>query len=190
MSNLTFYTDKKNNFKYKLSVEGDGANLANTTSRLCLEFKNGLNIYIKSKINEQTGQCIANFPLLDFIGETSGQLKIETIANKTHFQLYESPFSLKQSVKVNVEIGNDNNNLEEEEENNINFGIQIDTSNFKEEKIVEEVTKPKKVKKKKVKKTKKDIIQDVNDFSNYKPIKESSNKELKSFSEWLDIKND
>ena len=79
MKNLTFYTDKKNNFKYKLNVQGDGASLSTTTSRLCLEFKNGLNLYVKSKINESNGQCIAEIPSLEFLEESEGKLRIETI---------------------------------------------------------------------------------------------------------------
>jgi len=59
MEKLTLYTDKGEIFKYSLTLEG--ANYNETSTRLCLEFESGENLYFKGKLNE-TGNCTINIP--------------------------------------------------------------------------------------------------------------------------------
>ena len=48
MDNLILYSDSKEKLKYNLSI--DGCTLKNTTTKLCLEFNNGYNLYFKGEI--------------------------------------------------------------------------------------------------------------------------------------------
>ena len=101
MKNLTLYKDKSQTFKYNIVVEG--VSISDTTSRLCLEFENGENLYFKGNINEN-GECSVSIPALKRY-EGKGMVKIECIAENTFFDLHKSPFEIKQ--KVNVKINED-----------------------------------------------------------------------------------
>ena len=111
MKKLKLYTDKGEIFKYNLQIEG--ATYKNTTSRLCLEFEDGYNVYFKGKIDDK-GNCSVNIPALKILQEGLGKAKIEVVADSTFFEIYEFPLEL--SRKVNVKF---NESIEESKEEEI-----------------------------------------------------------------------
>lgn len=101
----TLYTDKSEDFKCTIGVEG--ATIKNTTARLVLENKN-LNILFEGKINSD-GSCIIPIKQLKHIlpEGIEGKMKLEVIADGTFFSPWEDDFIIKVNKKVTVEVKND-----------------------------------------------------------------------------------
>ena len=129
MDNLILYSDKKEKLKYNLYLEG--GTILNTTTKLCLEFKEGYNLYFKGDIDD-VGNCVVNIDKLKEF-EGIGRAKIEVITENTHFVIHEMPFEVKK--KVNAKI-NEDLQLEVETEK---LSVDIKFQEVQEEIIQEEV---------------------------------------------------
>ena len=101
----TLYTDKSEDFKCNIKV--DGANISNTTARLVLENSN-LNILFEGTI-DSNGICIVPIKQLKNIlpEGIEGKMKLEVIADGTFFSPWEDDFIIKVNKKVTVEVKND-----------------------------------------------------------------------------------
>lgn len=176
MKHLTLYNDANEKFKYKLTLEG--AKIEDTSSRLCLEFDSGENIYFKGKL-DQAGNCIVNIKALKHF-EGKGNAKIEVIADKTYFTIHEMPFEVKKKVDVKFESVNNDFDLEIENEEpkvGISFERVTERENVKETPKIKEpmVREPKEMPK-----SKKERIPMKKEA---KPIKED--REIKGFMDFI-----
>lgn len=99
MNSLQIYTDKSENFKFQLTLEG--ADISNTFSRLCLEFDDGQNIYFKGKL-DNTGLCTVKIPAMKGF-QGSGNAKIEVVAESTYFPIHEMRFNIEKKLEVTCE---------------------------------------------------------------------------------------
>lgn len=101
----TLYTDKSEDFKCNIGVEG--ANISNTYARLVLENKN-LNLLFEGKVNKD-GSCVIPIKQLKNIlpEGLEGKMKLEVIADDTYFSPWEDDFIIKVNKKVTVEVKND-----------------------------------------------------------------------------------
>jgi len=166
MNNLILYSDASEKFKYKLTLEG--AKIEETTSRLCLEFDSGENVYFKGKI-DQNGNCVVNITALKHF-EGCGKAKIEVIAEKNYFTIHEMPFEVKKKIDVKFESNkNDNYDIEVEEKKPV-IGITFDKvfeKNEKNEKVVDNQDN----KVKETIKSKDDSLKNFNNFFESKTIK-------------------
>ena len=163
MNNLVLFSDSKENIKYNLTVEG--CNIENTSTKLCLEFNDGYNLYFNGKIDNQ-GNCVVTVDALkEFDG--NGKAKIEVIAENTYFVLHEMPFEVKK--KVNVKI---NENVQKDfieiEDDKPKVGISFQQDKV-EELIEEKKEKPKKEepKKEETKREEKGNFNGIKKFSDF-----------------------
>lgn len=134
---LKFYRDKKETIKCELQVEG--ASLKNTSVKLCLEFKDGYNLYFNGKINE-AGLASIEIPALRDIEESEGLAKIEVLAEGTLIVPVEYDFILTEKVKVSM--SNQETLIEESNEPDIpkiSFKFIKEDSNL----VETEIEKPK-----------------------------------------------
>lgn len=101
----TLYTDKSENFKCNIGVEG--ADLAKTTARIVLENKN-VNLMFEGSV-DKNGNCVIPIKKLKNIlpEGTDGKMKLEVVADETFFSPWEDSFSVKVNKKVTVEVFND-----------------------------------------------------------------------------------
>lgn len=98
----TLYTDKTENFKCNIEVEG--TNLEKTKARLVLESSN-VSLLFEGKINSN-GDCMVPIKKLKGLlgeGET-GTMKLEVIADDTFFSPWDDKFSVKTNKKVKVDF--------------------------------------------------------------------------------------
>lgn len=96
------YTDKSEDFKCKIGVEG--TNLNETFARLVIESK-GVNLMFEGKIDAD-GNCVVPIKKLkNLIPEgDSGKMKLEVIAEDTFFSPWEDDYTVDVSKKVTVEM--------------------------------------------------------------------------------------
>ncbi len=101
----TLYTDKQENFKCNIGVEG--ADISKTTARLVLENKN-VNLMFEGKVSKD-GTCIIPIKKLKNIlpEGIEGTMKLEVVADDTFFSPWEDSFSVKVNKRVTVEVTND-----------------------------------------------------------------------------------
>lgn len=101
----TLYTDKSENFKCNIGVEG--ANISQTQARLVLENKD-LNLLFEGKINSD-GSCVIPIKQLKNILQegSKGKMRLEVIAEDTFFSPWEDDFNVKTNKKVTVEVESD-----------------------------------------------------------------------------------
>lgn len=160
MDNLVLYSDSKENLKYNLALEG--CTPENTTTKLCLEFNNGYNLYFKGKI-DKWGNCVVNIDALkQFDG--FGTAKIEVIAESTHFVIHEMPFEVKKKINVKINENTQSDDIElEVEDKKPSVGIKFHQEQI-EEKIVEEKVEEKIVEEKVKEKNKSNRIIKFDDF--------------------------
>ena len=104
----TLYTDKSEDFKCNIGVEG--ASISNTIARLVLENKN-VNLMFEGKVSKD-GTCIIPIKKLKHIlpEGTEGKMKLEVVADDTFFSPWEDDFSVKVNKRVTVEVANDTRN--------------------------------------------------------------------------------
>jgi hypothetical protein len=95
---MEFFRDKKKKFECNIMV--DGANMANTSARMLLEFKDQTLLF-KGKV-DATGRCTIEIPPLKNIFESAGNATLEVIADSTVFEPWKSDFILKDSKAVKV----------------------------------------------------------------------------------------
>ena len=101
----TLYTDKSENFKCNIGVEG--ASIRNTTARLVLENKN-LNLLFEGTVSKDGTCTIPIKQLKNILPEgLQGTMKLEVIADDTFFSPWQDDFTIKVNKKVTVEVMND-----------------------------------------------------------------------------------
>jgi len=101
----TLYTDKGEDFKCNIGVEG--AKISDTQARLVLKNDN-LNLLFEGKVSSD-GTCTIPIKKLKNVLEegTTGEIKLEVIAEDTYFTPWEDEFEVKTNKKVTVEVAND-----------------------------------------------------------------------------------
>jgi hypothetical protein len=105
----TLYTDKQEIFECSISLEG--ASVKNSQARLIVETDH-LNLLFKGTINE-SGKCTIPIKRLkNLIDESStGQIRLEVIADDTYFTPWESKFNVKTAKKLTVEVATQSNTV-------------------------------------------------------------------------------
>ena len=116
----TLYTDKSEDFKCNIGVEG--ADITNTHARLVLE-NSTMNLLFEGTINKG-GECIIPIKKLKHIlpEGVQGRLKLEVIADDTYFSPWEDDFIVKVNKRVTVEVANDTRKSKIEE-NKVNIQV-------------------------------------------------------------------
>ena len=101
------YTDKSELFECDIKIEG--ASLSNSTARLVVETSD-YSLMFNGKINS-SGKCeIPIRKLKGLIDESStGNIKLEVIAEDTYFTPWKSDFAIEASKKVTVEVKSQSN---------------------------------------------------------------------------------
>ena len=101
------YTDKQETFECDLFLEG--ADLKNSSARIIVE-SNDLTLMFKGEINED-GNC--KVPIKKLKGlldeNTTGDIKLEVIAEDTLIEPWQSDFVVSTSKKVTVEVKSQGN---------------------------------------------------------------------------------
>lgn len=96
------FTDKTEVFECNIKLEG--ASLKNSQARLIIESED-INLMFEGTINKD-GKC--SIPIKKLKGfledNTSGQIKLEVIAEDTYFTPWKSDFIVDSSRKVTVEV--------------------------------------------------------------------------------------
>ena len=161
----TLYTDKSEDFKCNIGVEG--ADISKTTARLVLE-NNNVNLMFEGTV-DKSGNCIIPIKKLKNIlpEGIEGRMKLEVVADDTFFSPWEDSFLVKVNKRVTVEVANDTRK-----------------STIKETKIKVQVSEQKKSKPKKVrvvKKSKRSHSEIMSEVLNKKGIT------LNNFSNKMDI---
>lgn len=118
------YTDKLENFKCTIDVEG--SSIDETQARLILKSDKS-NLLFEGKI-KNSGECIIPINKLKGIlkeGDT-GNLVLEVISEDTLFSPYESTFTVKTSKKVTVEV---QNNFDSNTKKKLNERVKVKVEN-------------------------------------------------------------
>lgn len=99
---FTIYTDKTEDFKCKIGVEG--SDISKTKARLVIEGKN-YSLLFDGDIDSE-GNCSISIPKVKNIFNESdeGKMKLEVISEDTFFSPWEGDFIVKTNKKVTVEI--------------------------------------------------------------------------------------
>ena len=101
------YTDKQETFECELFLEG--AELKDSSARIIVETQN-LTLLFKGKINKE-GNC--KVPIKKLKGlldeDTTGNIKLEVIAEDTLIEPWQSEFVVETSKKVTVEVKGQSN---------------------------------------------------------------------------------
>jgi hypothetical protein len=118
------YTDKSELFECDIKIEG--ASLSNSTARLVVE-TNDYSLMFNGKINK-TGKCeIPIRKLKGLIDEsTTGNIRLEVIAEDTYFTPWKSDFAIEASKSVTVEVKSQSNK-------NVIKENKVEVSNIKQE---------------------------------------------------------
>lgn len=100
----TLYTDKTEDFKCNIGVEG--AKISDTKARLVLK-NNTVDLLFEGKVHSD-GTCVVPIKKLKNILEegTEGNIRLEVIAEDTFFSPWEDEFTVKTNKKVTVEVAN------------------------------------------------------------------------------------
>jgi hypothetical protein len=143
------YTDKAN--KFNCNIEVEGTSLAKSQVRLVIE-SDEMTYMFKGSI-QSNGECEVTIPKTkSFLSEgTTGNMRLEVIADDVYFEPWSSDFSVATNKKVTVQIA-------EQEEEKPKMKVQV-----VEQKEEPKVEKPKVQESKIVKKlpntlTKEDIL--------------------------------
>ena len=96
------YTDKQETFECDLFLEG--ADLKNSSARIIVE-SNDLTLMFKGKIDEKGNCKVPIKKLKGLMGEnTTGDIKLEVIAEDTLIEPWQSDFVVETAKKVTVEV--------------------------------------------------------------------------------------
>ena len=96
------YTDKQETFECDLFLEG--ADLKQSSARILVETKD-LTLLFPGEINEEGNCKVPIKKLKGLLGEdTTGNIKLEVIAEDTLIQPWQSEFVVETSKKVTVEV--------------------------------------------------------------------------------------
>ena len=117
------YTDKQETFECDLFLEG--ADLKNSSARIIVE-SNDLTLMFKGKIDEK-GNC--KVPIKKLKGlldeDTTGDIKLEVIAEDTLIEPWQSDFVVTTAKKVTVEIKSQSEEKEQIKEVSIKPQVKI-----------------------------------------------------------------
>ena len=101
------YTDKQETFECDLYLEG--ADLKDSSARILVETKD-LTLLFPGKINEDGNCKVPIKKLKGLLGEdTTGNIKLEVIAEDTLIEPWQSEFVVETSKKVTVEVKSQGN---------------------------------------------------------------------------------
>ena len=101
------YTDKQETFECDLFLEG--ADLKNSSARIIVE-SNDLTLMFKGKIDKKGNCKVPIKKLKGLMGEnTTGDIKLEVIAEDTLIEPWQSDFVVSTSKKVTVEVKSQGN---------------------------------------------------------------------------------
>ena len=130
------YTDKSN--KFNCNIEVEGTSLAKSQVRLVIE-SDEMTYMFKGSI-QSNGECEVTIPKTkNFLSEgTTGNMRLEVIADDVYFEPWSSDFSVATNKKVTVQIA-------EQEEDKPKMKVQV-----AEQKEEPKVQKPKVQEQKKV----------------------------------------
>jgi hypothetical protein len=132
----TLYTDKSEEFKCKIGVEG--SDLSSTRARLVIEGKD-LSLLFEGTIDSDGNCSVPIKRLKNLISESeAGKMKLEVIADDTFFSPWEDDFVVKTDKKVTVEVEQKNNNVIKETK----VGVTVSMPTVGKQTIVE-TPKPK-----------------------------------------------
>lgn len=98
----TFYTDKSEDFKCQLEIEG--ADLSNVSTRLLLK-SSEMNLVFEGKVSNDGVCTIPVSKLKNILKEqTVGEAILEVIVDDTYFKPWEDQYTVKTSKKVTAEV--------------------------------------------------------------------------------------
>lgn len=105
----TLYTDKSEDFKCKIDVEG--TKLSETRARLVIEGKD-ISLLFEGKIDSE-GNCVVPIKKLKNLlsEDENGTMRLEVIAEDTFFSPWEDDFTIKTNKKVTVEVFNNDKDV-------------------------------------------------------------------------------
>ena len=105
------FTDKHENFKCNIGVEG--ASINNTSARIILE-SDLMNLVFEGSVKSDGSCTIPIKKLKGFLSEgTKGTMKLEVIADDTFFSPWQDDFNVVVNKKVTVEVAGNNNYIKE-----------------------------------------------------------------------------
>ena len=161
------YTDKQEIFECDLFLEG--ADLKDSSARILVETDN-LTLLFTGKINKD-GNCKVPIKKLNgLLGEdTTGNIKLEVIAEDTLIEPWQSEFVVETSKKIKVEVKSQQKPKQQEDEWMIGKPRVIVTevkNHFDPVKKITETFKKKGITLKEVVKNKKKIAQILESYSN------------------------
>lgn len=130
----TLYTDKVENFKCSIDLEG--ASLDDTKVRLVLE-SGKLNLLFEGEV-DSSGNCTIPISKLKSILKegTEGMMRLEVIAEDTFFSPWEDQFTVNTNKKVTVEVLS--NNQKPIKESKVNVKVDYKKAEEKAPKVIEE----------------------------------------------------
>ena len=110
------YTDKSN--KFNCNIEVEGTSLAKSQVRLVIE-SDEMTYMFKGSI-QNNGECEVTIPKTkNFLSEgTTGNMRLEVIADDVYFEPWSSDFSVATNKKVTVQIA-------EQEEDKPKMKVQV-----------------------------------------------------------------
>lgn len=98
----TLYTDKSEDFKCKISVEG--SKISDTTARLVIENED-VNLLLVGKIDSDGNCTVPIKKMKTYLPEGStGKIKLEVISEDTFFSPWEDDYVIKTNKKITVEM--------------------------------------------------------------------------------------
>lgn len=98
----TFYTDKSEDFKCQIAIEG--ADLSNVSTRLLLK-SSEMNLVFEGRVSSD-GMCTIPVSKLKNVlkEQTVGEAVLEVIVDDTYFKPWEDQYTVKTSKKVTAEV--------------------------------------------------------------------------------------
>ena len=130
----TLYTDKVENFKCSIDLEG--ASLDDTKVRLVLE-SGKLNLLFEGEVDSSGNCTIPINKLKNILKEgTEGMMRLEVIAEDTFFSPWEDQFTVNTNKKVTVEVLS--NNEKPIKESKVNVKVDYKKAEEKAPKVIKE----------------------------------------------------
>jgi TusA-related sulfurtransferase len=118
----TIYTDKTEDFKCKITVEG--SEISKTSARLVLEGKN-YTLLFEGEIDKNGNCTVPIKKVKNVLAESEvGTMRLEVISDDTFFSPWEDEFEVKASKKVTVEF-EDKSSKPVIKENKVNVSVSV-----------------------------------------------------------------
>ena len=168
------YTDKQETFECDLFLEG--ADLKQSSARIVVESKD-LTLMFKGTIDDK-GNC--KVPIKKLKGlmseNTTGDIKLEVIAEDTLIEPWQSDFVVETAKKVTVEVKSQKNKKQITESSKPLVKIKNVKNNFNPINEMVKVLKENKITLQKVAKDKKRIVSILENYSNKIGYKDGTKK--------------